>query len=92
MLSQMLHISENQGAEDGWGVGSFRRTSDVQHVLMRPGRPAFNPRSRQTKDFKKWYLIYACLTLSNIRYVSRVKCSNPGKGVAPSPTPRCSSN
>ena len=31
------------------------------------------------------------LTLSNIRYISRVKWSNPGKGVAPSPTPRCSS-
>ena len=27
----------------------------------------------------------------NIRYVSRVKWSNPGKWVAPSPTPRCSS-
>ena len=39
---------------------------------------------------KKWYLIPPCLTLSNIRYVSRVKWSNPGKGVAPSPTPRCS--
>ena len=34
----------------------------------------------------KWYLIPACLTLSNIRYVSTVKWSNPGKGVAPSPT------
>ena len=32
-----------------------------------------------------------CLTLSDIRYVSRVKWSNPGKGVAPSPAPRCSS-
>ena len=32
-----------------------------------------------------------CLTLSIIRYVSRVKWSNPGKGVAPSPTPRCCS-
>ena len=32
-----------------------------------------------------------CLTLSNIRYVSRVKWNNPGKGVAPSPTPWCSS-
>ena len=31
----------------------------------------------------KWYLIPLCLTLSNIRYVSRVKWSNPGKGVAP---------
>ena len=39
----------------------------------------------------KWYLIPPCLTLSNIRYVSRVKWSNPGKGIAPSPTPRCSS-
>ena len=28
---------------------------------------------------------------SNIRYVSRVKWSNPGKGVTPSPTPQCSS-
>ena len=39
----------------------------------------------------KWYVIPPCLTLSNIRYVSRVKWSNPGKGVAPSLTPRCSS-
>ena len=35
-------------------------------------------------------MIPPCLTLSIIRYVSRVKWSNPGKGVAPSPTPRCS--
>ena len=33
---------------------------------------------------KKWYLMCPCLTLSIIRYVSRVKWSNPGKGVAPS--------
>ena len=39
----------------------------------------------------KWYLIPPCLTLSNIRYISRVKWSNPGKGVAPSPAPWCSS-
>ena len=39
---------------------------------------------------KKWYLMPPCLTLSIIRYGSRVKWSNPGKGVAPSPTPRCS--
>ena len=36
---------------------------------------------------KKWYLIPPGLTLSIIRYVSRVKWSNPGKGVVPSPTP-----
>ena len=31
-----------------------------------------------------------CLTLSIIRYGSRATWSNPGKGVAPSPTPWCS--
>ena len=40
---------------------------------------------------KKWYLIPPCLTLSIIRFVSRVKWSNTGKGVASSSTPRCSS-
>ena len=40
---------------------------------------------------KKWYLMPPCITLSIIRYGSRVKWSNPGKRVAPSPTPRCSS-
>ena len=40
---------------------------------------------------KQWYLIPRCLTFSIIRYVSRVKWSNPGKRVVPSPTPRCSS-
>ena len=41
---------------------------------------------------KKWCLISPCLTLSIIRYVSRVKWSNPGQGVAYSPIPWCSSN
>ena len=40
---------------------------------------------------KKWYLMPPCLTLSIIRHGSRVKWSNPGKGVAPFPTPWCSS-
>ena len=40
---------------------------------------------------KKWYLIPPYLTLGIIRYRSRVKWSNPRKGVAPFPTPRCSS-
>ena len=31
---------------------------------------------------QKWYLILPCLTLSIIRYISRVKWSSPGKGVA----------
>ena len=51
----------------------------------------FNPRLSNTKDSKKWYLMPPCSTLSIIRYGSRVKWSNPGKGVVPSPTPWCSS-
>ena len=40
---------------------------------------------------KKWYLMPPCLTLSIIRYGSRVKWSNPEKKVAPFLTPWCSS-
>ena len=40
---------------------------------------------------KKWYLIPPCLTLSVIRYVSRLKWITPGKGVVPSSSSRCSS-
>ena len=38
-----------------------------------------------------WYLLPSCLTLSTIKYGSRVKWSNPGKGIAPFFTHRCSS-
>ena len=41
---------------------------------------------------KKWYLTTPYLTLSIIRYISRVKWSNPGKRVVSSLTPQCSSN
>ena len=40
---------------------------------------------------KNWYWIPPCLTLSIIRYISRLKWSNPEKGIAPSPVPLCSS-
>ena len=40
---------------------------------------------------KKWYLMPPCLTLSIIRYGSRVKWSNQGKGVGPFPIPWCCS-
>ena len=43
------------------------------------------------RRLKNWYLMPPCLILSIIRYGSRVKLSNPGNGVAPSPTPRYSS-
>ena len=56
-----------------------------------PGGLGFNPNLSHTKDSEKWYLIPPCLTLSLIRYGSRVNGSNSGKGIAPSPTPRCSS-
>ena len=36
---------------------------------------------------KKWYLMPPWLKLSIIWYGSRVKWSNPGDGVMPSPTP-----
>ena len=39
---------------------------------------------------KKWYLMPPCLTFSIIRYESRVKLVNPGKGVAPYTTLHCS--
>ena len=37
------------------------------------------------QKLKKWYSMPPCLTLSIVRYGSRVKWSNPGKGVAPLP-------
>ena len=40
---------------------------------------------------QKWYSMLPCLTLSITRYWSRVKWSNPRNGVAPFPTPWCSS-
>ena len=51
----------------------------------------FNPRSSYTKDLKKMVFDTSLLRLSDIRYVSKVKGNNLGKGVAPSPTPWCSS-
>ena len=44
----------------------------------------------QKKQTKK-NLMPSCLTLSIIRYGSRIKWSNPGNGVARFPTPWCSS-
>ena len=39
---------------------------------IKSGGPRFNPRSSHTKDLKKWYLMPTCLTLSIIRYGSKV--------------------
>ena len=51
----------------------------------------FQSQVKSYQRLKKWYLMPACLTLSIIMCGSKVKWNNPGKGVAPSPTPRCSS-
>ena len=68
--------------------------------MNRAQRLECSPMARETwvqsqvesyQRLKKWNLIPPCLTLSIIRYGSRVKWSNPGNGVAPSPTPWCSS-
>ena len=65
----------------------------MSRVSPMVGKIGFNPRSSHTKDFfKKWYLMRPSLTLKqHFKQGSRVKWSNPGNGVAPSPTPRCSS-
>ena len=51
----------------------------------------FQSQVESYQRLKKWYLMPPCLILSIITYGSRVKWSNPGKGVAPFPTPWCSS-
>ena len=48
-------------------------------VRQWPGKPEFNPRSSHTKDSKKRYFIPPCLTLSIIRYGSRVSGEIQGK-------------
>ena len=58
----------------------------LRHQFV-PGSPLVRVRPK----IKKWYLIPLYLTLSMIRYVLRIKWIKPGEGVAPSPTPPCSS-
>ena len=71
---------------------SNRLISLVGRVLANnPGDQVSIPSQVIPKSLK-WYLIPTCLTLIIIRYVSRVKRRNPGKGFTPSPTPRCSSD
>ena len=57
---------------------------NVASVRQWPGSPRFNPRSSRTKDSN--------LMVKTQHYKVRIKCtwSNPGKGVALSPTSRCS--
>ena len=71
-------------------IQQFSINTQLSSVHQWPGRSGFNPRSSHTKDLKNgtWYLL---ASHSAHRYVSRVKWSNPGEGVASSPRPWCSS-
>ena len=62
-----------------------------EHSTTRPIAWLVQSHVESYQRLKKWYLIPPCLILSIIRLGSRVKWNNPGNGVAPSPTPRCSS-
>ena len=71
-----------------------------KHTSPLANRVRCSPMARETrvqsqvvpyKRLKNWYLIFPCLPLSIIRYVSRVKWSNSRKGIAHCPTLRCSS-
>ena len=77
------------GARRMWSILSFVYRSYIYSVFAQETGVQSQVKSYQR--LKKWYLIPACLTLSIMRYASRVKWSNPGKGIAPSPTPWCSS-
>ena len=59
-------------------------------IICRVGRmfARVQTRAASYQRLKKWYLIPLCLTFSIIRYVSRVKWSNPEEGIASSPTLR----
>ena len=75
------------------GTREFAGSSLVEWVECSPmvRETAVQSQVESYQRLKKWYLIPPCLTLSNIRYVLRVEWSNQGEGVAPSPTPQCSS-
>ena len=67
----------------------------INRLIGLVGRVFANGPGDQVASYQrllKWNLIPPCLTLSNIRYVSRVKWSKSGKEVVTSPTPRCSSH
>ena len=82
-----------------WGCNSVINLHYVQNRTLAQ-RLECSPMARETwvqsqvesyQRLKKWYLMPPCLALSIIRYGSRVKWSNPGKGVSPFPPPWCSS-
>ena len=65
--------------------------TDNSSQIINCSSPRVQSKVVSYQRLEKWHLIPPCLTLVNIRYVSRVKWSNPGKGVALSPSLWCSS-
>ena len=63
----------------------------LEGIRQWPRIPGFNSRSSYPKDSKNGTWYHLGLTLSIIRYVSRVKWSNPRRGVATTSTPQCRS-
>ena len=71
-------------------IYSFTHGMMVRMFAVSPGDLCSFP-SRVIPKTQKWYVMPPCLTLSNIRYGSKVKWSNPRIGVAPFPICWCSS-
>ena len=74
-----------------WVVLGYRAIGLINRVFTNgPGDWGSTP-GRNIPKTQQWYLEPPCLTPSVIRQRSRVKWSNPGNGIALSPTPPCSS-
>ena len=57
-------------------------------VRQLSGRPGFNPKSSYAKPSK---MVIGAALLNTQYYKVRIKRSNPGNSVAPTPAPRCGS-
>ena len=88
------HPNHYESPEEDYRIWNMCRVRDIGLAVSvfanGPGDLGSIP-GRVIPKTQKWYLMPPCLTLSIIRYGSRVKWSNPGKGVVPFPTPWCSS-
>ena len=84
-----FHYIENEWLNNGFSADTD--SGSVGRVFANDPRDLCSIPGRVIPKTLKWYLIPPFLTLSNIRYAPRVKWRNPGKGVEPFPTPRCSS-
>ena len=73
------------------GVVAPNRVPSMDQIELKSVLTEVQSQVKSYQRLKKWYLMPHCLALSIIKYRSRVKWSDTGNGVVPSPTPRCSS-